>query len=719
MARHHKYVKRTGSPGNYKYWYKMPDGSLKASDDEGSPKEHAKAKREHLRRLIQAKAKGHHRMSKEEMLRHTGVTKEELEGSGNKHIFANAARRGHQWEEGEIATAHKEEEQDKTGASEEAPAPAPAATARKKKTRKKAASRARAAEAEAEAASASRTVRKKKTSRRSAAPTTSTARGFRRYPNAELFSGSDFLPQANGGAKQYFTGGSVIITPTGDGKWKVEAGSQNWDEDKTAGPFDNVQDAIAAGERFVEQGNEAQRQAREEQDLRDAADREETPDDVQSLIDKLKNKYGVDLTGGGDEVANARDAARARAAAARAAVVASPSGATARELHQEEPELAAADEPLARMEEAAREGGNPYLERAKEVFSRIRGDIKPERAKVAEHIFQAIDNLGSGFTQDQLLNEYKRVSGRSRVRKLGVDSIGAADSGSVADEFEKATFMTLDEVIKNEPIDMEYERMRRGYGAMQFARMKPYVKDSWHEANPDAPPPYPTYDDLKSWSEHGVSRPASMSWTTPTGRAGGVTKAMPQEFYDSVAKDASGKPQNPPGNMPLHLMPVWNYVVRRSQQEGQNPYNTQNDYLDQTGRVNLGARAGFQEGMLKNAMRKYVQFRGGADQLPDIPKSAAAKVGMSRADLFKSEGGEDVFAIAQRKIIDPVALLPFVKAEMASARMPEDEIGKSIRLVIDADRPEVNFKKSFTINMSKSEKIRRIKDLKRKFVVER
>ena len=34
----HKYVKRTGSPGNYKYWYRMPDGSLKAGDESGGPK---------------------------------------------------------------------------------------------------------------------------------------------------------------------------------------------------------------------------------------------------------------------------------------------------------------------------------------------------------------------------------------------------------------------------------------------------------------------------------------------------------------------------------------------------------------------------------------------------------------------------------------------------------------------------------------------------------
>jgi len=33
MAGSHKYVKRTGSPGNYKYWYKLPNGQLVEGDD--------------------------------------------------------------------------------------------------------------------------------------------------------------------------------------------------------------------------------------------------------------------------------------------------------------------------------------------------------------------------------------------------------------------------------------------------------------------------------------------------------------------------------------------------------------------------------------------------------------------------------------------------------------------------------------------------------------
>jgi len=35
MAANHKYIKRTGGPGNYHYWYKMPDGSLQIKDKDG------------------------------------------------------------------------------------------------------------------------------------------------------------------------------------------------------------------------------------------------------------------------------------------------------------------------------------------------------------------------------------------------------------------------------------------------------------------------------------------------------------------------------------------------------------------------------------------------------------------------------------------------------------------------------------------------------------
>jgi len=35
MRAGHKYIKRTGGPGNYRYWYKMPDGSMQVKDKDG------------------------------------------------------------------------------------------------------------------------------------------------------------------------------------------------------------------------------------------------------------------------------------------------------------------------------------------------------------------------------------------------------------------------------------------------------------------------------------------------------------------------------------------------------------------------------------------------------------------------------------------------------------------------------------------------------------
>lgn len=50
----HKYVKRTGTPGNYKYWYKLPDGGLGTISDEHQEQ----GRRDHARRLMIAHLKG-------------------------------------------------------------------------------------------------------------------------------------------------------------------------------------------------------------------------------------------------------------------------------------------------------------------------------------------------------------------------------------------------------------------------------------------------------------------------------------------------------------------------------------------------------------------------------------------------------------------------------------------------------------------------------------
>ena len=70
----HKYVKRTGGPGNYKYWYKMPDGTIKQGKEEDV--EHGK--KDHARRLLIARLKGHHAMTDEQITQEVGITKKRL-----------------------------------------------------------------------------------------------------------------------------------------------------------------------------------------------------------------------------------------------------------------------------------------------------------------------------------------------------------------------------------------------------------------------------------------------------------------------------------------------------------------------------------------------------------------------------------------------------------------------------------------------------------------
>ena len=65
----HKYIKRTGAPGSYKYWYKDPSGRLVAHADDA----HEGAKTEHLKRLIAGRMREAHSMTDAEMAAHTGL----------------------------------------------------------------------------------------------------------------------------------------------------------------------------------------------------------------------------------------------------------------------------------------------------------------------------------------------------------------------------------------------------------------------------------------------------------------------------------------------------------------------------------------------------------------------------------------------------------------------------------------------------------------------
>jgi hypothetical protein len=257
--------------------------------------------------------------------------------------------------------------------------------------------------------------------------------------------------------------------------------------------------------------------------------------------------------------------------------------------------------------------------------------------------------------------------------------------------------MTLDEVMKNEPIDVEMERMKRGYGAKQFARMKPYLKPSWIAANHDAPPPFPTFGDIKSWNDHaGEGHGPKPAW------AGTTRLAMPKEVFDAAAKGPDGKPLYPPAWMPIHHMAVWNYIAKKAGSEG-NPYQTVNPYSQ--GKVNAANQAGYQEGIAINALRKYVQMRGGADQLVDIPRSKLAEMGLNHNEIFKAKKGysphltdDELKEIVTTKIVDPVALTTFLDEEMSGKK-----VKKSFSLVIPTNAPSHIFRKAYVVGVREHE----------------
>lgn len=288
---------------------------------------------------------------------------------------------------------------------------------------------------------------------------------------------------------------------------------------------------------------------------------------------------------------------------------------------------------------------------------------------------EALSSEGS-LTSENLLAKYKEISG-SRIRGLNL----------VSEDFEKGTFMTLNEVLHNPEVDVEKERMMRGYGMKQFLRIKPFLKSAWHEAHPSAPPPMPTFGDIRRWQSN--EKPA---W------AGTTILALPKEVFDAAHKTPEGKPLYPPAWMPIHLMPVWNYVAKKTTD---NPYQTGQVSFDQSGPI-VSNQASFREGMVVAALRKYVKFRGEGN-LVDIPSSKLAEVDLGHADIFR--GDSSMERILSHKIIDPVALMPFVKKELKRT------LKKSFSLYIREDK----FIKSEKIDEKELKKslIDKIRELKK------
>jgi len=657
--RGHKYVKRTGTPGNYQYWYKLPDGRLTT----GTSADQRRAKAEHKKRLVAAKLAGHTDMSYRQMQEKFGETS--FSGA-HTHVTNN----DHDFDDHHMKEAlHHDVEQ---------------AGYRDKIARHHGAE---ASTTESSSGRADREAREtpSRSRRRSSPPRGpdgapssdrgtdglgETPRRRRRSPArdaaASAATSSDGMPRA-------------AETPAPE---KTEAEKKEAEKKrlikllKENHGIDLSEDSVTSPE-AVDESRQRAEAASTPTPARSPSATELTARGVaRQERDRRENEEDASRQPGGDvftsassEGASLRTAHRETPGSSPITASGHPEGSAARDLSAADPDFAASEESLSRI--AASD--NPYVERAKEIYNRIKSQIdNPERKQSVENMLKAFKQAGdsSAATIKAKYNEIRATDGGP--------AFGAAKA-----HFERGSFVTFKEASENKPLDLEVERAKRGFAAKQFNRLKPFLSDTFASANPSAPPPYPTFSDLKSWSQHGSARPESMSWTTPTGRAGGVTKAMPQEFFDSIAKGPDGKPQMPPAWMPLSLTPAWNYVVKKG---GDNPYASGAPSVDsQSSKISVPVQASFREGFLLSALRKYVVMRGGADQLVDIPSAKLAEAGTTHTDIFKADKKElsdaELKKLGCHKIIDPIALAPFLEKEMKSAK----KVKKSFSLVVKSD----------------------------------
>jgi len=739
MARSHKYIKRTGSPGNYRYWYYDPSapGHLR----EGNESEQAAGKFDHARRLLAGRDAGHHSMSVPEMASEVGYTATKLrehltnmQSNGIRRVpgteRSQALKHGHDYKEHHMKEAHHSPEHPDyqrhvqthidTHRLGSAAAPAPEAPARPRRARAaSAASRVREHDRAERAADSAHMAAAARPSR---APTVPEARAA----FAEAAARPSPAPSASDRAAAKIKELRDKLAAAGGPNFhEHEAAARSASTPAPAAPAPRPATPLGMPQTPSER-DRARETVRQQHDKID--------EKMQQLLhghqipimemNPLSDRAKAILSGGGyspeaaagkafdefkaagkitaSETPAAASARRARNAAA------SPAAPAAAVVAEHAPGFAESEEPIRRMVETQARGGNPYLDRAKEIFDRIKSDVKEERRDKAEHLLQAITQARSGtFTEASVLEKYKALHPGARVIPK--------------EDFEKATFMTFDEVMGNKPIDIEVERMKRGYAAKVFSRMQPYLNDAFKMAHPEAPPPYPTYDDLKTWGQHGER--AAHAQTTQ--------KAHPKEFSDSMPKGPDGKPMMPPGWMPLHLAPVWNYINKehagKMTRDGKPLVYAHTRMTAAEASQRGGSRMvpngdGKQkqvvalpnqwrddtESVFESSLRKYVQMRGGAEQLVDIPHSKLAEIGISHADIFKSDS-DKLFHTLKTKVIDPVALMGF---------MMKGKTKKSFDLVIGADLGPVDFKKSAThtdkaADLRKS-KIEQIKGLLRK-----
>jgi len=414
------------------------------------------------------------------------------------------------------------------------------------------------------------------------------------------------------------------------------------------------------GQEAPARSNESEQQAVEE-----SPEDRERKKELSKILEELSSGHGVDLK---------RESSLASDIRAVKLAESNPNSEQSRALSEADPDFARSEAIVRRAIETQANGGNPYLERATEIFGRIKDDLTEERSKSISHMMSAINSLKAQESTGALLSKADKMKILKRHYNEEREA-GDPPFSKAKDHFERGTFHTVDEVLDNDPIDPEVERFVRGYAAKQMARLRPYLKPSWVDAHSENE--VPTFGDLVSLRELATMDPeqaASIREINPRGRAG-----VPLELQQMTI-GSNGKPQLPPEWLPINLFPVWVYTVK---QRGEGSYGGVSPGQRVTGsHVDLGAQSSYGESHILRALRKYVQMRGGPGNLIDIPAGKLSQIGLTHADIFKGErqlSDEQLKKLIKTKIIDPVALTKIMMDEAPVST------SKSFSLYIDSD----------------------------------
>lgn len=769
-ARTHKYIKRTGTPGNYKYWYKDASGRLVAHEDDT---DHSNAKVEHLKRVIAGRMRGIHSMTDAEIAAHVGIDRAKVgQHTRNMRRPTNTSAAGydehelHEAKHGDVTSEEYtakigriKEEIERRGSSTETPArsrsrrstsqrrerpstaaaPAqeapratpepsePAETAEQRKEREKQEKikqkreqlRAMfqidldAARQEAESGSTSNPMTDAQIEPEDEAQDETDMADERNFPaNNDGPQDEDFAPntpnyEQHSSVTRNGKEAAIFKFQNEDGETRYAVSKEG---DEPQGSYTSLETAKRMVESHVGPAalsrqqkkmlsDETQRQMRGLQipvtqmnALSEAVENNfrtnemDSETSVREAIKEFKDR-GIIMD------PNARTATQAQSAASEAVSRAREvmESETTQELHAASPELADHDAAINEMIEQQASGKNPYVQRAKKFYDRIKGEMTPQRRDTLKHLFAAFEMVGENTGENAIKSAYAQVQ-----REAGT---GETAWSKVKGHISPGLFHDPEELFNNEPVNVDMERMKRGFGKMQYERMKPFLGNAFKSAHPDAPPPYPTYDDLKTWEEHG-SRP---DWATAGPGRAKTKRAVPKEFHDSMPKGSDGKVLNPPGWMPLHLTPVWNYLATRA---GSAAYAEQGPNSNEINQQKLNFPSqGQLAGHMKNSLRNFVQMRG-ENSFADIPAAKAQAYGINLADLYKSDSEAGLHRVLTTKVIPMNELVDFMKTQPM--------VKKSFSLVIDETLKPLSFKKSFTIeeDMKKSELIKKIKSLK-------